>query len=327
MSSKPKTNARRDGLTPDHGASVTRKPRPDSLKNQKIFAVEYVRHLEMLRNRRLRSLNRDPAFVEETAKIKKALGDLHKRWGSAVIYMLRRLPNGLIFRPHDLKRAFRGIKDSASKKAFRAYINYASRFQVSLIRARRSFQVMPIVPFQRKYHTLIRKNGQLKPLREQPVGETISEDMDEDDFDVPRELTTLLDEGKAKVIRVDDSRDSSVLNQLEALAYSPDILTFILHHTASQKYIFCLVGEKVSTEKTWRSAASVIKALQKDYYGRAKAGRPKDVVRMKKAIRLIEQRKGTLKEKAFELLPKQVVDGKIETTERYMRDLKRKLRK
>jgi hypothetical protein len=136
-----------------------------------------------------------------------------------------------------------------------------------------------------------------------------------------------LSQGRTKVVQVDDRSGSSALNQLEGLAYDADALTFILHNTPQQKYIFCLVGEKVATDTTWRSAGKAVNALQKKFYGRQKAGRPVNVARLKHAvrIRLHKGRKG-FKERAFELQPKKFVDEKLETQQHYLSEVGRKLK-
>jgi hypothetical protein len=290
-------------------------------------AVEDLRKLEKARARRLRLLCDDDAFVLETEKIKVSLMHFRKSNSKLFNSIFPAIGYGNLFRPKKLKTLVRKIKDPKMAAALRDYINYASRFQVLLLRTKRSFRVVPIVPFPKMYHMII-KGGQLKALRDELSGETepVFEDVADDAVDTPQELTALLDNGKAKVIQVDDWASSSVLNELEAVGYSADALTFILHHTGHQKFIYCLVGERVSTAVTWRLAGKVIKALQKSFYGRPKAGRPANVSRTKKAIRLLRQKKRSFKEKAYELTPKEFVDSNLETQLRYFRAVRTKLR-
>jgi hypothetical protein len=159
--------------------------------------------------------------------------------------------------------------------------------------------LVPAGPYWTKLH--LRVTGRrLEVVSEELRGEeeVVFPDLRTDDeFDIPKKLGGLLHEGHAKVVRVDDDEAMTVLSQLEGLAYRDDSLTFILHHTRHQNYILCLVGEKVTTDTTWRHAGKVITALQEQFYGRKKSGRPT------KAAKKAALESGPPKDEANALVP------------------------
>ena len=96
------------------------------------------------------------------------------------------------------------------------------------------------------------------------------------------------------------------MSVLEHVAYFPEGITFVLHN-AEQPYLLCLVGEKVSVE-LWRKLSTTVTGIFRKKFGRGKAGRPKDLSKLRKAKRLLKT-PGPLKAKAF------LLAGKAQNTE------------
>jgi hypothetical protein len=239
-------------------------------------AGEEGRRLEEEQARRLDALRRDSAFVRETAKIQKDLVQLQKQKPETFRAFYKEFSHFHVYNPVRIKKMLDRAKDDDAKLILQNYVKYVSRFQVRLYRSNGSFQLVPLAPYKAKFHVRV-TNGKLEAGSEavrkeyDPVWDDLYA---ADELLIPDELDKLIKGGHAKVVQVDDHQGQSVLNQLESIAYRNDALTFILHHTKHQKYIFCLVGESVTTDETWRQAGKVITALQKQFYGRTKAGRP-----------------------------------------------------
>jgi len=120
------------------------------------------------------------------------------------------------------------------------------------------------------------------------------ESSDLKDLEMPLPLQKQIEAGKAKFVRIDDESWSSVLTELEGFAYDARSLTFILHR-AEQPYLLCLVGERV-TNAQWAKASTSVSAFLRENFNRGKAGRPKDLVRYRQAIKT-RRTAGLLKEK------------------------------
>ena len=76
-----------------------------------------------------------------------------------------------------------------------------------------------------------------------------------------------------------------------------------------------LVGE-MATVNDLRDAAKVLTALQKRFYGRSRAGRPKDIVKYRQAIEKLSEKDGKNQiEKAFDFLPANADRKKLRSSE------------
>jgi hypothetical protein len=109
--------------------------------------------------------------------------------------------------------------------------------------------------------------------------------------------------GRAKLVLLEDMKGQSVLNDIESFAYDPNDLTLIIHDSGVMRYLYLLVGE-MTTAKGVRDAGTVLTALQKRYYGRSRAGQPKNIAKLAERIEKVTAKDGkSQKQKAAELEP------------------------
>jgi len=122
-----------------------------------------------------------------------------------------------------------------------------------------------------------------------------------DDSKVPTAaLRKLVRSDKATFLEISDSEGSSALHDIEHL-YHPDKLLFIVHR-GLRPFLYCLIGERLLTSSTWKSAAKIVTELQGELYGRSKAGRKKNLTMYRQAVRL-QSAPGSQKVRAHQLVP------------------------
>jgi hypothetical protein len=120
-----------------------------------------------------------------------------------------------------------------------------------------------------------------------PADESAEYYFETPDLQVPEAVEKLIGTRTAKFVQLEDISGSSVLSDLEGFAYYDRGIAFIVHR-AECPYLFCLIGEKVS-KQLLDQAAKGVTAFQQQYYGRGKAGRPRELMLRKKAIELLKQ--------------------------------------
>jgi hypothetical protein len=271
----------------------------------------------------LRNLNQDSEFVLRTARVKQSLTELRKATPALFMKFFRRLSPLILLNRSHVRELLREVGNGAARKIFRDYVHYASRFKVRMITTARSFRLHPFDPPEFKYRAKI-VDGHLRPVGKEHPPESIYEYLFVDDgMTVVPELEEFIVPGNVKFFRVDDSKGGSLLNEIEYLAYQPSGLTFIVHH-AQQPRIYLLIGENLSTDTFLRSAGKVVTALQKKLFNRKKAGRPTNISRLRKVIRISNQATGPL-EQAFAIARKRGLARDLDTAGRYIRRVKASL--
>jgi hypothetical protein len=106
--------------------------------------------------------------------------------------------------------------------------------------------------------------------------------------------------GRAMLVRLEDAKGHSLLNELESFAYDPNAVTLIVHNSV-MPYLFLLVGEMAQVDDM-RAAGTLLTSLRKRSFG-SKAGKPKDLVKYRQAIQKLKEKDGkSQKAKAFDLL-------------------------
>jgi hypothetical protein len=193
------------------------------------------------------------------------------------------------------------VPNKKLRKLFRRYLRYVARFGVALHIGKRKphFKFEVLLPPGRKFHVRLSGNH-LCPARKDHESDAYFDLVESDAIEALPGIEKLIKAGHCKFVRVDDREAASVFSELEEFAYFPEGFTFVAHF-AEQPYLLCLVGEK-ATNVAWRAAGRVIHAFQREYYRQEKAGRPADVSKLKRALRLL-RKQGALKDKAIDLEP------------------------
>lgn len=246
-------------------------------------AGEEFDQLQRDRAARKRSLEKDKEFVAATARVKWKLNSLRAKLPAIVNSFLDQCGYlTLMLRPDRVRALLDEVKNPEAADVLREYMNYCMRFQVCMLRTKRSFRIIPMAPFKHMFHVGMVK-GKLRasdPLV-RAEREPVYSDLYESKLELPPNVSAFAD--TVNFVRLEDESGRSVLNEIEAFAYDPERLTFIMHK-AQHQYLYCLIGENISTDKAWKQAGKLVTALQKVWCSRSKAGRPSDFSKMKKVI-------------------------------------------
>jgi hypothetical protein len=272
------------------------------LKNSRDIEIE-----EEARAAYLARLQEDKVFLIESERIESELKELAMNYPATYVKFFKRF-SYLSLQLRDEFEKFLGEKvpSTRAKQILQDYADYSRRFRVWLTRRGDGpTRVMAKGPFNSKYRIDIVGGVSRSP---DPEAKGVPVFFDglyaDDDLPVPTpQLEEILATGKAKFVQVDDKSGRNVLHDIEATAYDPEAVTVILHNS-KRRYLWCLVGENVTIEKTWKAAGAAINSLQAKLYGRRKAGRPRKIKKLKKAIDLRKRDETVpLKQKAFNLDP------------------------
>jgi hypothetical protein len=259
---------------------------------------------EDARSAYLKRLQEDKEFILESERIERALKELAMNYPAIYARFFRRATYLSLFIRDRFETLVTATWPNRAKEILQDYANYSRRFRVWMKRrGDGSFRVIAQGPFSSKSRiSIVNGNSRAVDPEASDVPVFFNELYADDDLPVPTpQLEDILAAGKARFVQIDDQSGQNVLHDIELHAYDPEAVTFILHNS-KRPYVFCLVGENVTIDKTWKAAGTVINSLQAKLYGRRKAGRPRKIKKLKKAIDL---RKGDasapLKERAFDL--------------------------
>jgi hypothetical protein len=245
-------------------------------------------------------LDSDPQFLIETERVKKYLEQAYGYDPQSITAFFERYPLVNIFNYRAAKNFLNSVRGVDTRAALNRYLAYAGRFRV-LLRFRKGstphFKPESLIPYGRRFKATI-VDGHLETEGAIPADFPIYDYMETEKLSVSMEAEELIDSGEVIFVQLRDSSGFSVLNELENLAYDESALTFI-QHEAEQPYLFCLFGERVNKEKLAR-AGKVISAFQKEFYHRAKGGRPMNTAKFKEAAEL-DEKPGPSKVKAAAL--------------------------
>lgn len=252
-----------------------------------------------------RRLSQDKDFVWQTAKLKYNLTLAFQRDPVSLkaFFDPTFVPNG--FPRETLASRIKALRDKRLRKVLRRYIVYVSHFKIAM----RMHSVPP------HFRTILldadpatKYSVELFSNTFVPYGGWWHDDsvspsdfFGSEDVAVGREMQRLIDTGYAKYVRIEDGQPRSLFKQLAEFAYSDDALTFVLVE-CERPYVFCLIGENISVEKTWREAGRVVSEFQKISYGRTRSGRRTKLLELKRDLAALLRGKGTAKEKAIRRL-------------------------
>lgn len=262
--------------------------------------------LERARKRRHQELTTDPMFVQGTDALTRQLERAYAQNPRVITDFFHKFSWPSASKLKSVNAFLRNIQNTALKKTLWQYVQYANRFRVVFPFQKHSphFKVLELLPAGAKFHVKIVK-GQLTPTRPAYDEEPVDSSFESEETEVPKQLDKAIKRGQAKFVCIDDKEGSSCLSVIEHVTYFPEGITFVLHN-AEQPYVLCLIGEKISVE-LWRQLSKTVTAIFRMKFGRGKAGRPKDLKKLKQAKKLLKKA-GPLKEKAF------VLGGKAQNT-------------
>src|SRR5579863_1951189 len=272
---------------------------PRTIRNR-VRRESLVTALNAMSERRHRELEADPMFVQGNDALLRHLAKAYAQNPEVVTHFFDQFSWPTASKLKDLNAFFREMQNPVLEKTLWQYVKHANRFRVVFVLRKRPphFEIVEYLPGAAKFHVRIAE-GQLTPIS--PLADEddpIDISFESEKLKVPKSLTKPINRGLAKFVLIDDEEGSSCLSVLEHVAYFPEGITFVLHR-AEQPYLLCLIGEKVSAE-LWRKLNTTVTEMLRGNFGRAKAGRPKDLKKLKQAKRLLKS-PGSLKDKAFRL--------------------------
>lgn len=285
VASPPQTNAQAPNAGPVSG-SATSQPQPPQPAHKPQLP-------DFKKEASLKDLENDKYFVEARAVLmtllKKAVAENEK----AVDAFLQAFMFPIAQHVSKYRRFQFGRKISHAVEEFcDAYIAFVNRFRVSLVRDRRKGQSVPyrLIEWQKvgpSLHAEVYKDSLVPAGTCENISHGVTNEIDPDvgagelfdgeDLRILEKLRQqLLPTGKKtkhreqlekafdkiKFLHIDDDESSSILTQIESLAYTPDGLAFIVHRT-KYPYVMLLIGEQVSIEDL-RALLQAIPVLRKN---------------------------------------------------------------
>ena len=281
----------------------------------------YIAELVRSHWHKLRALGKDKAFILETELMKARLEQAYGIHPDKVKEFLRRFRHPLSRRNTEVDKFLNDVKGDDLRSILKDYVGYSERFGVfiRLNKNRPLFRVSVVETYGPLLHAKVVEDH-LTPIKSDP-GESFYALLENNNLEIPDELKEQVANGIASFIQIDDESRTSVISELETVAYRPNAITFVLHN-ARQPYLLCLVGENVSQE-TVRLAGKVINAFRKKHLGRSSAGRPTDVVELYKTLKALKKNLD-LKETTHMIRANK---GNFWTTQDYIERLKRDRKK
>jgi hypothetical protein len=219
------------------------------------------------------------------------------------------------------------LKNGLVRSVLARYMRYVSRFGVTMtLRSKPPyFRLRAIAPPGPKFHVML-KRDHFEPVVGWPEEEDIpfKDFFESETLEVGPALQSLIDSGVARYVHIEDESRWSLLRQLADFAYAQESLTFIKYN-ADEPFFFCLIGENVSADDTWRRASKVLREFQEKHYGRIRAGRPPNIRQLAADLNILLRNPGSLTHKAITRTPPphtaRQVYGKMSTLSQMKRRL------
>jgi hypothetical protein len=248
---------------------------------------------------------RDKDFIAETAKIKARLLELRKANPNLFKSLFQTGSYLAAFRPDAIAELMAEAKDEDQKRILKDFWFYTARFRVWLgwDRQKGDFKKpSAFPPHATKYRARL-VNGQLEEMEPFAPELPYESEYEDGNLSVPDPaVEQWMAGGRAVLVRLEDAEGYSLLNEIESFAYDPNAVTLIVHDSV-MPYLFLLVGEMATVEEV-RAAGKVLTALHKRFFGRSKAGKPKDIAKYLQALQKLKEKDGkSQREKAAELVP------------------------
>jgi hypothetical protein len=263
-----------------------------------------LKELARIQARRVQTLESDPQYVVERDKLISKLEEEYARNPKRVSAFFRQFRWPIAPKLEALQSFLSRVKkDKKLREILSRYVIFANRFRVAFVLRTKAPHFNPIVllPGGAKFHVKVKK-GQLTPVRsisdEESIDTSFESSFESREVSFSDPLRLAIGSLEGNFVLIDDNEGSSLLSILEAVAYFPEGMTFVLHR-AEQPYLLCLVGRKISDD-LWRKAYKTVSAFLREELAGGKAGRPKDLQKWNRANRLLKT-PGSLKEKAVEL--------------------------
>jgi hypothetical protein len=295
-----------------------------------------IRKQEWLRWRKLAT---SKEFVWETFQLKFQLREFLEDNPNQIREFFRPSFGVTPYNLSAVTRRISDLRDEKLKALLIRYTKYVLRYGVGLTLARTPpyFRTRGLGFWGNKFDVAIR-NGQLEPIGGLPpwgeegarplptrlkkqgasplpnrikpgdvlvTGTPLSDGFESDELPVPAGLQSLLKEGWAKYVLIEDKDKVSILRQLTDFAYSPDQVT-VIEYNSTFRHKFYLVGENVPLQKVWSQLRRVAADSQRQTGGGDQRGRSSTKLwRLSARLNLIVRSDRSLQEKGQVLMDMQ----------------------
>jgi hypothetical protein len=310
---------------------------------------------------RWRKLANDKNFVWETYQLKFQLREFLENNPGQIREFFRPTFNVTPYNLGAVTRRISDLPDEKLRALFTRYAKYVLRYGVDLILARTPpyFRTRGLGFWGNKLEVAVR-NGQLEPIGGIPPSEeegarpllpnrikpgdvlvsgtTLSESLESSELPVPAGLQSLVKEGWAKYVRIEDKDDFSILRQITNFAYSPDQVT-VIDYSSTFPHKFYLVGENVPLNKVWPKLRRVAADSQRQTGNGEQRGRSPKMRRLYAELNLIVRGKGSVEDRAQSLRrmedrereekgkpPKPQTAARVAAKQTYLSQLKKQLK-
>jgi hypothetical protein len=234
----------------------------------------------------LRSLGRDGIFRTQTRRIREGLNIAFEHNPDVVQEFLKQFGYPWPSRLANARRFVSGLQGTTLKKTLKQYLRYSGRYGLFVRRSKKynKFMFRLSVTKANLFHVRIADN-ELEPFSPIP-GEPFSESFAVSNLEVPSAMRAELTSGKVNFVQLEDGATSSLLNQIEELAYLPHGVTVMLHYGA-QPHLLLLLGENIGIPGT-RRIEKALTAFRNVLYG-VKTGQKPKRIKEKQTRNLLKQ--------------------------------------
>jgi hypothetical protein len=263
--------------------------------------------------RRWKKLAKNKDFVWETFKLKFQLLEFLERNPDQIKELFRPVFSVTPSNLDAVNGRISNLPDERLKALLTRYARYVLQYGVFLVLENDYFQAHSLGFWGNKFHVAVR-NGQIEPIADAPTweeegarplaksfrpgdvivtGTPMSDGFESDELLIPTGLRSLMDNGWAKYVLIEDEDKSSILRQILDFAYSPDQVTVIDYESTK----FFVVGENVPLIEVWADLRKVAAEFQRQIGDGDQRGASRKIWRLAARLNLIVRSKKTQTDK------------------------------
>jgi hypothetical protein len=316
--------------------------------------IERFQRIELAAEKRWERLQNNREWVWETYRLKFQLGPFVQNNPDQLKKLF--VPTFIVTAQNfqAVKKRIDAVDDEELKALLERYAKYARRYGVvfTLQQSEPRFRPQSIGYGLNKFHIAIRE-GQIEPIGGVPPWEeapplprsipsddfdvatqtAVSDDFESDELPVPRGLQSLVEDGKAKYVLINDEDNASSLRQIADLAYSPDQVTVIDYEFGDSADLqlrrFFLVGENVSLSQVLPTLRGMVASYQRKYAKHDQRGRATDVRQLRSYLDELVRDGESMQNKAAKFVKDKTSPGyeaRLASMQSLLSQLKKKLR-
>ena len=245
-----------------------------------------LRRIKAAYRKRWRELANSKEFIQETASLKWKFNRVYQDDPDLVKQFFRPAFGLTLGNLQQLDRTIQKIRDEQFRSLLRRYMDYAIGFGVEfkLFKSPPCFRVQDGIATVEDRFRVVLRNGDF--LQGGGPDAVFPEGFESSVRATPRELETLVKDGLARYVQIDDEDRFSPFRQMFLFAHSHNQVTAFRYNSVP-RYTLFLIGQNVSLAKVWPELRKVVAAEQRSAARRDRRGAPAEVRRLQAMLNTI----------------------------------------